>query len=213
MIWRFFLTIKNIKVLTPLTTPNPTPHPNPLLSYLVECDNFTPNLSSSLSKMFRTTYPGLEEGRGEGVGGGVRRKEEGSRGRGGGRAYIDENWSVYKDVYIGRGAGDYIISAIWFQSPAQFYPKIRSTSLAVLYRIYIMMQFNKGNLWYVINTALMGVMWAMLKAIKTDYIDGQNEVHASIHPSIQIYVYLSMIHSVYQSACPLSSFQYIKELT
>lgn len=63
MIWRFFLTIKNIKVLTPLTTPNP------LLSYLVECDNFTPNLSSSLSKMFRTTYPGLEEGRSEGVGG------------------------------------------------------------------------------------------------------------------------------------------------
>lgn len=140
MIWRFFLTIKNIKVLTPLTTPNPTPHPNPLLSYLVECDNFTPNLSSSLSKMFWTTYPGLVVGRSEGVGG----KEKGGGSRGGGGAYIYENWSVYKDVYIGQGAGDYIISAIWFQSPAQFYPKIRSTSLAVLYRIYIMMQFNKG---------------------------------------------------------------------
>lgn len=76
MIWRFFLTIKNIKVLTPLTTPNPTPHPNPLLSYLVECDNFTPNLSSSLSKMFRTTYLGLVVGRSEGVG--VRKKGGGS---------------------------------------------------------------------------------------------------------------------------------------
>lgn len=72
MIWRFFLTIKNIKVLTPLTTPNPTPHPNPLLSYLVECDNFTPNLSSSLSKMYRTTYLSLVVGRSEGVG--VRKK-------------------------------------------------------------------------------------------------------------------------------------------
>lgn len=80
MIWRFFLTIKNIKVLTPLTTPNPTPHPNPLLSYLVECDNFTPNLSSSLSKMFLTTYPGLVVGRSEGVGG----KEKGGGSRGGG---------------------------------------------------------------------------------------------------------------------------------
>lgn len=84
MIWRFFLTIKNIKVLTPLTTPNPTPHPNPLLSYLVECDNFTPNLSSSLSKMFWTTYPGLVVGRSEGVG--VRRKEGGVEG-GGERIY------------------------------------------------------------------------------------------------------------------------------
>lgn len=85
MIWRFFLTIKNNKVLTPLTTPNPTPHPNPLLSYLVECDNFTPNLSSSLSKMFLTTYPGLVVGRSEGVGG--KEKGGGSRGGGGERLY------------------------------------------------------------------------------------------------------------------------------
>lgn len=100
MIWRFFLTIKNIKVLTPLTTPNPTPHPNPLLSYLVECDNFTPNLSSSLSKMFRTTYPGLEEGRSEGVGGGGKEKGGGSReGGGGGVAYIYTKTDLFTRMF------------------------------------------------------------------------------------------------------------------